>query len=128
MEKQSIKITLKVKDSNGKVIQDYDEYLNETITSQSRPAGDNIISGITLTVTINIDTKTYSLTAYYYLKDTQTAIANSELKKENLKNGEKGSYDCDGITGYTTVTPKVEYTVNGDNVKIYCYYTKDSTN
>lgn len=118
-------ITLKVKDTNGKVIQDYEEYLNEIVTNQSRPAGDNIISGITLTITINVDSQTYSVTANYYLKGTNSAIEDSKVVLENLKNGEKISYTCKGISGYTATTTKpVEQTINGKNLEINCYYTK----
>lgn len=120
-------ITLKVKDINGKVIQDYEEYLNEVITNQSRPAGDNIISGITLTITINVDSKTYSVTANYYLKGTNSAIEDSQIIAENLKNGEKGNYTCKGISGYTsTSNAPTEYTINGKNITINCYYTKNT--
>lgn len=119
-------ITLKVKDSNGKTIQDYSDYSNEAITNQSRPAGDNIISGITLTITINVDTKTYSVTVNYYKKDTTEAIADSQIIKDNLKNGEKGSYTCKGISGYTAISNKpVEYTINGNNLTINCFYTEN---
>ena len=127
-------ITIKVKDTNGKVINDYEEYLSETITNQSRPAGDNIISGITLTLTINVDTQTYSLTANYYLQKadgtkTTEAIKNSSVIKDKLKNGEKVSYACESIGGYSAIsTSSNEYTINGKNLVINCYYTKnDST-
>lgn len=127
-------ITIKVKDTNGKVINDYEEYLTETITNQSRPAGDNIISGITLTLTINVDTQTYSLTANYYLQKsdgtkTTEAIKNSSVIKDKLKNGEKVSYACESIGGYSAIsTSSNEYTINGKNLVINCYYTKnDST-
>ena len=119
-------ITLKVKDTNGKVIQDYEEYLNEAITNQSRPAGDNIIAGITLTLTINVDSKTYSVTANYYLNGTNSAIEDSQVIAENLKNGETGSYTCKGISGYTAaVTTPIEYTINGKNIVVNCYYTEN---
>ena len=127
-------ITIKVKDTNGKVINDYEEYLSEAITNQSRPAGDNIISGITLTLTINVDTQTYSLTANYYLQKadgtkTTEAIKSSSVIKDKLKNGEKVSYACESIGGYSAIsTSSNEYTINGKNLVINCYYTKnDST-
>lgn len=120
-------ITLKVKDSNGTTIQDYSDYANETIVGQSRPSGDTIISGITLTVTIDVDTKTYSVTANYYIKGTNTAIADSAVIADNLKNGETGSYTCKGISGYTaTSTSPIEYTISSKNIVINCYYTKNS--
>lgn len=120
-------ITLKVKDINGKVIQDYEEYLEQAITNQSRPAGDNIISGITLTITINVDTKTYTVTANYYLKETTTAIEASQIISDQLKNGAKGSYACKEINGYTAInTNPNEYVINGKNITINCYYTKNT--
>jgi serine/threonine-protein kinase len=123
---EKYQITLKVKDKNGKSIQDYSEYLSESIINQSRPAGDNIISGITLTLTIDIDSKTYTVTANYYLKDTTSAIEDSQVIADNLKNGEKGSYTCKGISGYTAVsTSATEYTINEKNISINCYYTKN---
>ena len=123
---EEYKIGLKVKDNNGKVIQEYEEYLEETIIAQSRPAGDNIISGITLTVTINVDTKTYNVTANYYLKGTNSAIEDSQVIAKDLKNGEKGNYTCKGISGYTaTTTTPVEYTINGKNITINCYYSEN---
>jgi len=121
-------ITLKVKDTNDKVIQDYEEYLDKAVTYQSRPAGDNIISGITLTIGIAVDTKTYTVTAYYYLKGSNSAIEDSKIVAKDLKTGEKGSYTCKGISGYTTTTPlPTEYTINGKNIEIKCYYEKNTT-
>ena len=57
-------LTLTVKDSSGKTINDYSQYLNKTITNQNRTG--KIATGVSFTVTIDADTRTYNLIINYY--------------------------------------------------------------
>ena len=49
------KLSISVQDNNGNTIpkEEYEKYKDATIISQSRPAGDTVITGITLKVSIN---------------------------------------------------------------------------
>ena len=49
------KLSISVQDNNGDTIpkEEYDKYKDATVISQSRPAGDTVITGITLKVSIN---------------------------------------------------------------------------
>jgi len=118
-------IGLKVKDRNGKIIDDYEEYLEIDVIKQSRPADDPIIADITLTITIDIDTKTYSVEAKYKLQGTSSEIADSEIVAENVKNGETIKYTCKEINGYTTLTAPISYTIDGKNGVITCQYKEN---
>lgn len=52
---EEYKLSISVQDNNGDTIpkEEYDKYKDATIISQSRPAGDTVITGITLKVSIN---------------------------------------------------------------------------
>ena len=121
---KSYGLNLVVKDSNGKTISDYSQYLSKTITNQDRTG--QISSGVTFTVTIDADTASYSLTINYYEEGTTKSIRDS--KQETHKNGETGSATCPGIKGYTTKTEKVNYSINNQNTTVNCYYKKDEEN
>ena len=62
-------LTLNVKDSSGKIINDYSQYLDKTISNQDRTG--QIASGVSFGVTIDVDTTTYNLTINYYIKGTK---------------------------------------------------------
>lgn len=113
-------VTLIVKDSSGKTLTDYSQYLNKIITNQNRTG--RIASGVSFTVTIDADTTTYNLTINYYLKGTKQSIADS--KTETHKNGDSGSVTCPGKAGYITETDSVNYSINATNTTVNCYYTK----
>lgn len=116
-------LTLIVKDSSGKTISDYSQYLNKTITNQNRTG--KIASGVSLTVTIDADTTTYNLIINYYLKGTKQSVADS--KTESHKNGDSGTVTCPGKAGYITETDSVNYSINGKDMTVNCYYTKEQT-
>lgn len=52
---EEYKLSISVQDNNGDTIpkEEYDKYKDATVISQSRPAGDTVITGITLKVSIN---------------------------------------------------------------------------
>lgn len=116
-------LTLIVKDSSGKTLTDYSQYLNKTITSQNRTG--KIASGVSFTVTIDADTTTYNLIINYYLKGTKQSIADS--KTETHKNGDSGSVSCPGKAGYITETDSVNYSINAKDTTVNCYYTQEQT-
>ena len=116
-------LTLIVKDSSGKTISDYSQYLNKTITNQNRTG--KIASGVSLTVTIDADTTTYNLIINYYLKGTKQSVADS--KTESHKNGDSGTVTCPGKAEYITETDSVNYSINGKDMTVNCYYTKEQT-
>ncbi len=118
---KSYDLKLVVKDSDGKTVSDYSQYLSKAIINQDRTGA--ISSGVTFTVTIEADTATYSLTINYYEEGTTKSVENST--KETHKNGESGSATCPGIKGYTTKTEKVNYTINNQNTTVNCYYKKE---
>ena len=118
---KSYGLNLVVKDSNGKTISDYSQYLSKTITNQDRTG--QISSGVTFTVTIDADTATYNLTINYYEEGTTKSVENST--KETHKNGESGSATCPGIKGYIKKSESVNYTINNQNTTVNCYYKKE---
>ena len=119
-------LTLIVKDSNNKTITDYTNYLSKTIINQNRTG--KISSGVSFTVTIDVDTTTYTLTINYYEEGTTKSIQNS--KTEEKANNSNGSVTCPGITDYIKKSETVNYSINGKNTSVNCYYTKanDETN
>ena len=122
------KINLKIKDKNGKSVTETKEYEESKITAQSRPAGDTIISGISLTVTIEADTRLYKVTAKFYENDNLIAGEAEEIVAENLKNGSTGKYKCKDITGYTTITNgETDYKIDGKDIVIKCSYKKKTS-
>ncbi|MBR3162289.1 MAG: Stk1 family PASTA domain-containing Ser/Thr kinase [Bacilli bacterium] len=121
---KSYGLNLVVKDSNGKTISDYSQYLSKTIINQDRTG--QISSGVAFTVTIDADTATYSLTINYYEEGTTKSIENST--KETHKNGESGNATCPGIKGYIKKTESVSYTINNQNTTVNCYYKKEEPN
>lgn len=117
-------ITLKVKDANGKNVDDYSDYVDKKITNQSRKG--KITEGALLTVTIEGDTAKYKLTTNFYIHGTTNSIKNTEVK-QGLSNGTSDSVSCPGITGYTADKKSISYTINGADAEVNCYYTKTKT-
>ena len=117
-------LTLKVKDKKGKTISDYTDYLDKTVTNQSRTG--KITSGAILTVTIDADSSTYSLTINYYLKNTTSPVKNTETKN-GIKNGTTDTVTCPGIVGYIAEKSTISYTINGMDATVNCYYTEENT-
>lgn len=115
-------LTLRVKDKKGKTIMEFNDYLDSKIINQSRNG--KITSGAILTVTLDTDTTTYSLTINYYLKGTNKALKNSETK-DNIKNGTTDSIACPGIEGHTAEKTTISYTINNSNATVNCYYIED---
>ena len=125
-------ITLKVKDSNGKSLSEYKEYEDAKIIAQSRPAGDTIIPNISLTVTIDVDTKKYKVSAKFCDENDEKCdnpISSEVTVEDNLKTGSSGTYKCkDNINGYELITNGVaEYTINGKDIVIKCTYKKKTS-
>ncbi len=116
-------LSLTVKDSTGKTITDYKDYLTKAITNQNRTG--KIASGVSITVTIDADTTTYNLIVNYYIKGTKKSIKDST--KESHKNKDAGSFSCPGIGGYTTETDAVSYSINDKDQTINCYYIEDNS-
>lgn len=114
-------LTLVVKDSSNKTISDYSQYLNKTITSQNRTG--KIASGVNFTVTIDVDTATYNLIVNYYKKGTTESVLDST--KESHKNGDTGTFSCPGKAGFTTENDTINYTINGKDTTINCYYIEE---
>ena len=117
-------LSLKVKDKKGHTITDYSEYLDKNIVEQSRKG--KITSGAIITVTIDADTSTYSLTINYYLKGTTTSIMDTSIK-QNIKNGTTGTITCPGKADFTVEKATISYTINSADTTVNCYYTKNST-
>lgn len=117
-------LTLNVKDKKGNVISDYSSYLTSVVTGQNRTG--NIASGVAFTVTIDVDLTSYNLIINYYKKGTTESVANT--KTEQKKNGNSGSVVCPGITGYITEKSSIDYTINGQDVTVNCYYTENANN
>ena len=124
-------MNLKVKDKNGKSVTETKEYEDSKITAQSRPAGDTIISGISLTVTLDVDTKLYKVTAKFCDESDEKCdnpISPEYIVREDLKNGTTGKYKCNDITGYTTVTNgETDYKIDGKDIVIKCSYKKKTS-
>ena len=115
-------LTMKVKDSKGNVVKDYNNYLDNLVTSQNRSG--KIASGVVFVVTIGVDDSNYNLVINYLDKNTNESVYDS--KNESKKDGDTGSIICPGKTGYVTDTDKaISYKINGGDVTINCYYTKD---
>ncbi len=115
-------LTLSVKDKKGNSISDYSSYLDKVVISQNRTG--KIASGVTFTVTIDVDMTKYNLIINYLDKEeTNKSVGNTETK--SVSNGDSGEFQCRGFGGYTTATPKVSYKIDGKDVTINCYYTKD---
>ena len=121
---KSYGLTLSVKDSAGKTITDYSKYLDKTIASQNRTG--KISSGVSFLVTIDVDTTTYNLIVNYYVKETKKSI--KDTTKESHSNKDTGVFRCPGISGYTTETDAVNYSINNQDLTINCYYAEDKTN
>ena len=115
-------LNLTVKDSKGKTIQDYSQYLNKPVKSQNRKG--KISTGVSFSVSIEADTTTYNLIVNYIEKGTSKSI--KDEYRENHKNGEKGTYTCPGITGYSIDESEKSktYTISDKDVPIKCEYTK----
>ena len=116
-------LSLSVKDKKGNTISDYSSYLSSAVVSQNRTG--KIASGVTFTVTIDLDTTKYNLIINYLDKEeTNKAVGNT--KTETHSNGDGGNIECPGFAGYTTSTPNVSYKIDGRDVTVNCYYIKDS--
>ena len=116
-------LSLSVKDKKGNTISDYSSYLSSAVVSQNRTG--KIASGVTFTVTIDLDTSKYNLIINYLDKEeTNKAVGNT--KTETHSNGDGGNIECPGFAGYTTSTPNVSYKIDGRDVTVNCYYIKDS--
>lgn len=118
---KSYDLKLVVKDSKGKTITDYNQYLSKTISNQDRTG--MISTGVTFTVTIEADTTTYNLTVNYYEEGTTKSIKDSYTK--TYKNGDIGSVTCPGIKGYTTKAERINYLIDGKDTTVNCYYKKN---
>ena len=117
-------LTLKVKDSKGNSIADYSNYLDNIVLKQSRTG--KIATGVTFTVTIDVDTTTYTLTINYIDKDNPNkGVGNLSTKTETHPNGYSGSVGCPIIGGYTAEKVSIPYKIDGKDVTVNCYYTKD---
>ena len=118
-------LSFTVKDKKGNKIADYSTYLDSAIASQNRTG--KIASGVTFTVTIDIDTTTYNLIINYLDKDNQNkAVGNT--KTENHKNGDSGNVSCQGFAGYTAEKASIPYKIEGKDLTVNCYYIKDKDN
>ena len=116
-------LSLSVKDKKGNTISDYSSYLSSAVVSQNRTG--KIASGVTFTVTIDLDTTKYNLIINYLDKEeTNKAVGNT--KTETHSNGDGGNIECPGFAGYTTSTPNVSYKIDGRDVTVNCYYIKDN--
>ena len=115
-------LTLVVKDSKGKIITDYKQYLSKTITSQNRTG--KISTGVSFSVTIEEDTTTYNLIINYIKRGSNTSVKDEEKVKH--KSGDSGKYRCPGITGYSPTTEEISYTINDKDISIICYYEEDN--
>ena len=116
-------LTLVVKDSKGKTISDYSQYLSKKVTSQNRKG--KISTGVSFSVTIEADTTTYKVTAKYVKKGTNNSIENDQIIENDLKNGDSKNYECPGIKGYRPDVTIKSYTINGKDETITCEYIED---
>ena len=115
-------LNLIVKDSKGKEISDYSQYLSKTVKKQNRTG--KISTGVSFSVSIDADTTTYNLIVNYYIDGTTESIMDSKTTN-NIANGTTDKVECPGKAGYTTKTPSIDYKIDGDNAKVNCYYTKN---
>ena len=117
-------LSLVVKDKKGNTISDYSAYLDSVVVSQNRTG--KIASGVQFTVTIDIDTTTYNLIINYIDKDNPNkGIDGFSTKTETHPNGYSGNVGCPIIGGYTTEKTSIPYKIDGKDVTINCYYTKE---
>lgn len=114
-------LTMNIKDKKGNAISDYSMYLDKTITGQNRTG--KIASGVAFTVTIDVDLSTYNLIINYIDKSTNQSVFDSKTEKK--KDGESGSVTCPGKAGYTTEQSSISYKIEGKEMTVNCYYTKD---
>ena len=116
-------LTLNVKDKKDNKISDYSSYLDNAIVGQNRSG--KIASGVTFTVNVDIDTTTYNLIINYLDKNNQNkAIGNT--KTETHMNGDNGTVTCQGFAGYKAEKASIPYKIEGKDLTVNCYYTKDS--
>jgi len=114
-------LTMIVKDKKGNTISDYGSYLDKVISGQNRTG--KIASGVAFTVTIDVDMSSYNLVINYLDKETNQAIY--DTKTEKHKDGESGKVTCPGKAFYTTEKSSISYVIEGKDVTVNCYYTKD---
>lgn len=121
-------LLMKVVDKKGNAIVDYGSYLSQAVTGQNRTG--KIASGVTFTVTIDVDMSSYNLIINYYDKDTNQSLY--DTKTEKHKNGDSGKVSCPGKAGYATEQSSINYVIEGKDVTVNCYYLKndvtDNTN
>lgn len=114
-------LVLSVKDKKGNTITDYSAYLDKIISGQNRTG--KIASGVTFTVTIDVDMSSYNLIINYIDKSTNQPVFDTKTDKK--KDGESGSITCPGKAGYTTEQSSISYRIDGRDVTVNCYYTKN---
>ena len=112
-------LILSVKDKKGNTIGDYSGYLDKVVISQNRVG--KIASGVTFSVTIDLDITSYKLTINY--RDKKGAALKDSLTKD-VANGDSGSVSCGDIKGYKVEKSSIPYTINGADVSVTCTYTK----
>ena len=117
-------LTMVVKDKVGNIINDYGSYLNEVVITQNRTG--KIASGVAFTVSIDVNTSKYNLIVNYVEKSTGIGVDNP--KTIIKKDGDKGTETCPVIKGYVAERSSVSYEINGSDVTINCYYTKELVN
>ena len=113
-------LSLVVKDKKGNTISDYSSYLSKEIIAQNRTG--KIASGVTFTVTIDVDMSTYNLIINYVDKDGK---AIRDTKSEAHKDGDSGVITCPLVTGYTVDKTSISYRIEGKDLTVDCKYTKD---
>ena len=114
-------LTMIVKDKVGNTISDYGSYLNEVVISQNRTG--KIASGVAFTVSIDVNTSKYNLIVNYVEKGTGIGVDNPKTIVK--KDGDKGTETCPVIKGYVAERSSVSYEINGSDVTVNCYYTKE---
>ena len=117
-------LTMVVKDKVGNIINDYGSYLNEVVITQNRTG--KIASGVAFTVSIDVNTSKYNLIVNYVEKSTGIGVDNP--KTIIKKDGDNGTETCPVIKGYVAERSSVSYEINGSDVTINCYYTKELVN
>ena len=118
-------LSLSVKDKKGNTISDYSSYLSSAVVSQNRTG--KIASGVTFTVTIDLDTTKYNLIINYVDRDNPNrGVGNKSTETKAYNNGDSGSFECPIIGGYTRDSEYVKsYKIDGRDVTVNCYYVKD---
>ena len=117
-------LTMIVKDSKGNIISDYGSYLNEIVLEQNRSG--RIASGVAFIVKIGVNTSSYNLVINYTEKNTDISVY--DTKTEKKKDGDKGTIACPGKEGYVREKSSVSYEIDGSDVTVNCYYTKEIVN